>query len=110
MPLGKPECGAGLLPGLLDIGPPPQQRVRERGERGRLFGHVTHRMVVQVHRLRPAFQVQEVPVLLLLAADNEVVRRPCMVVEEPPRLGFADVLVEVDHPLGVVGQFPLLDI
>jgi hypothetical protein len=67
-------------------------------------------MVELIHRLRPARQVEVVPVLLRLAADDKKMIRPWTVVKELALLTPSDVPVEVDQTVRVVGQFFTLNV
>src|SRR5262249_57173987 len=66
-------------------------------------------MAPEVHRFAPTEPVDQVVVLVVLAADYQILIRPPDVVEEPARLLGTNEAVELDDPLGVVREVPLRD-
>src|SRR5262249_26779167 len=66
-------------------------------------------MAPAVHRFVPTEPVDQVVVLVVLAADYQILIRPPDVVEEPARLLGTNEAVELDDPLGVVREVPLRD-
>src|SRR5262249_32932732 len=66
-------------------------------------------MAPAVHRFVPTEPVDQVVVLVVLAADYQILIRPRDVVEEPARLLGTNEAVDLDDRLGVVREVPLRD-
>src|SRR5262249_36866342 len=66
-------------------------------------------MAPAVHRFVPTEPVDQVVVLVVLAADYQILIRPPDVVEEPARLLGTNEGVDLDAPLGVAREVPLRD-